>query len=101
MPLIDLTLQHGQTLEEARRRLEATVNEVASQFGSMIRRVEWATDRSRVKLDGVGFGVEMSVDPLAFHATGDIPILGKLLGGQMASGLRQIVERTFQRKLPP
>jgi hypothetical protein len=101
MPMIDLTLQHGQTLEEARRRLEITVNEVNARFGSMIRRAEWAADRSRVKLDGVGFWVEMSVDAQAFHATGDIPILGRLLGGQLTSGLRQIIRQTFQKKLPP
>jgi Putative polyhydroxyalkanoic acid system protein (PHA_gran_rgn) len=101
MPLIDLTLQHGQTLDEARRRLEATVKEANAQFGSMIQRVEWAADRNRVKLDGIGFWVEMSVDAQALHAMGDIPILGRLLGGPMTSGLRQIIERTFQKKLPP
>jgi hypothetical protein len=101
MPLIDLTLQHGQTLEEARRRLEVTVNEVNAQFGSMIQRVEWAADRNRVKLNGVGFWVEMSVDAQALHATGDIPILSRLLSGQMTSGLRQIIERIFQKKLRP
>jgi hypothetical protein len=101
MPLIDLTLQHGQTLEEARRRLALAVTEVNTRFGSMIRRTEWAADRSRVKLDGVGFWVEMSVDAQVLHATGDIPILGRLFGGQFISGLRQIVERTFQKKLPP
>ena len=101
MPLIDLTLQHGRTLDDARKHLETTVSEVNAQFGSMIRRVEWATDRSRVKLDGVGFWVEMSVDAQVLHAKGDIPILGRLLGGQMTSGLRQIIERTFQKKLPP
>jgi Putative polyhydroxyalkanoic acid system protein (PHA_gran_rgn) len=101
LPLINLTVQHGQTLEEARRRLEVAVTEVNAKFGSMIQRVEWAADRSRVKLDGVGFWVEMSVDAQALHATGDIPILGRLLSGQMISGLRQIVEQTFQKKLPP
>jgi Putative polyhydroxyalkanoic acid system protein (PHA_gran_rgn) len=100
MPLIDITLQHGQTLEEARRRLERTVKEANAQFRSMIQRVDWAADRSRVKLDGVGFWVEMSVDAQVLHATGDIPILGRLLGSQMTSGLRQIIERTFQKKLP-
>lgn len=100
MPLIDLTLQHGQALEEARRRLEVTVNEVNAQFGAMIQRIDWAADRSRVKITGVGFWVEMSVDALVLHATGDIPILGRLLGGQMSSELRQILEQTFQKKLP-
>ena len=101
MPLIDLTLRHGQTLEEARRRLEMTVNEVNARFGSMIRRTEWISDRSRVKVDGVGFWLEMAVDAQLLHATGDIPILGRLLGSQFESGVKQIVEQTFQKKLPP
>ena len=99
MPLIDLTLEHGQTLEEASQRLARAVTEVERRFGSLIRRAEWAADRSRVKLDGVGFWLEMSVDARVLHATGDIPMLGRLLGSQFTSGLRQIVERTFQKKL--
>lgn len=101
MPLIDLTLQHGQTLDEARRRLEMTVNEVTAKFGPMIQRVDWAADRGRVKLSGVGFWIEMSVDIQALHATGDIPMLGRLLSGPLIAGLRQIVQRTFQKNLPP
>jgi Putative polyhydroxyalkanoic acid system protein (PHA_gran_rgn) len=101
MPLIDLTVQHGQTLEEARRRLESAVRQVDTSFGSMIRRTEWAADRSRVKLEGVGFWVEMSVDAQVLHAIGDIPIVGRLLGSPLVSGIRQILERTFQKKLPP
>jgi len=100
MPLIELTLKHGQTLEEARRRLEITLDEVNARFGSMIRRTEWTGDRCRVKVDGVGFWLEMAVDDQLLHATGDIPILGRLLGGQFVSGLKQIVERTFQKQLP-
>src|SRR5262249_13604745 len=63
-------------------------------------RTEWTGDRCRVKVDGVGFWLEMAVDDQLLHATGDIPILGRLLGGQFVSGLKQIVERTFQKKLP-
>jgi hypothetical protein len=42
----------------------------------------------------------MSVDAVVLRATGDIPVLGRLLGGQLVTGLRQIVERTFQKQLP-
>jgi hypothetical protein len=101
MPLIDLTVQHGQTLDEARRRLEMTVSEMTTKFGAMVQRVEWAADRSRVKLSGVGFWIEMSVDVQVLHATGDIPMLGRLLSGPLIAGLRQIVQRTFQKNLPP
>jgi hypothetical protein len=43
----------------------------------------------------------MSVDAQILHTTGDLPILGRLLGSPLISGLKQIVERTFQKKLSP
>jgi len=100
MPLLNLTVQHGRTLEYARRGLETAVHRVSAQFSTLVRRTEWTPDRQRVKLEGVGFWLEMWVDAQAVHATGDIPILGGLLGGQMLEGLKQIVEQTFQKELP-
>jgi hypothetical protein len=101
MPFIDVTLRHGRSLEDARRRLEDTVNQVNATFRSMVNHLEWAADRNRVKIDGVGFWVEMTVDAEAFHATGDMTVLGKLLGSRFGSGLKQIVQKTFQKNLPP
>ena len=100
MPLINLSIHHGRTQEEARRRLDTAVQEISTQLGTMLRRVEWAVDRNRVKLEGIGFWVEMWVDVQAVHATGDIPIVGRLLGSPVASRLKQIVERTLQKQLP-
>jgi Putative polyhydroxyalkanoic acid system protein (PHA_gran_rgn) len=98
--MINLSFQHGQTLEEARRRLEAAVDQVSKQFQALVRRVDWADDRTRVKLEGAGFWVEMWVDASDVHATGDIPTLRGLLSGPFGSGLRQILQQTFQKKLP-
>jgi hypothetical protein len=100
MPLIDLTVKHGRTLEEARRRLEVAVQEMTVRFGTIVRRVEWTMDRSRVKLEGAGAWAEIWVDAEDVHATGDITILGGLLGAPLTSGLRQILQRTFQKSLP-
>jgi hypothetical protein len=100
MPQLNLTLQHGRTLDEARRNLEATVNQITGQFRSFVRRVEWDAERNRAKLHGVGFLIEMWVDAQAVHATGDIAILGGLLGSSLASGLKQIMQVTFRNKLP-
>jgi hypothetical protein len=100
MPLISLTIQHHQTLEEARRRLGTSVHEISTKLGVMLRRVEWAADRGRVKLEGVGLWIELWVDASAVHVTGDAPMLSRLLGGSLGSRLKQIVERTFQKQLP-
>jgi hypothetical protein len=99
MPLINLTLEHGRTLGEARRQLETAVHQISGRFGSLVRRVQWEADRSRVKLEGVGFWIELSVDAQVVHATGDVPILGGLLGSSLSSGLKQILQVTFRKKL--
>jgi hypothetical protein len=100
MPLMKFAVAHGRTQEEARRRLESAVGQITDRFGAMIRRVEWAADRNRVTLEGTGVRVEMWVDARDVHAEGDIPALGALLGGPLASGLKQIVQQAFQKKLP-
>jgi hypothetical protein len=99
MPLINLSVKHGRTIDEARNRLELAVAEVSRSFGVMIRHVEWTADRNRVRIDGAGFSIDMWVDAQDVHATGDIPILGGLLGSPIASGLKQIVQQVFQKKL--
>ena len=100
VPLINLSVKHHQTQEEARRRLETAVHELSRTLGVVLRQVEWATDRNKVRLEGVGFWVEMWVDAQALHASGDAPIVGRLLGGPLGVRLKQIVERTFQKQLP-
>ena len=99
MSLINLSVKHGRTLEDARNRLEVAVNEVRSRFGPLVQRAEWSPDRNKVRIDGAGFWVEMTVDEQQVHATGDLPFLGNLLGGPLAGGLKQIVEKTFLKKL--
>jgi hypothetical protein len=66
MPVLNLTVRHGRTLEDARRGLEQTVQRVSGQFGPLVRQVEWARDRDRVKLHGAGFWVEIGWTPKKF-----------------------------------
>jgi hypothetical protein len=101
VPLIDLTIQHGRTQEEARARLEAAVREVSTTLRAVVRRIDWAPDGHRVRLEGIGFWAELWVDATAVHATGDAPFLGRLFGSSLPSRLKQIVERAFQKQLPP
>jgi hypothetical protein len=100
MSLIDLTIEHRRTKDEAARRLATAVEEVRTSFGALVRQVDWAAERDRVRLGGVGFWIEMWVDDRAVHVTGDIPILGRLLGSPLASRVKSIVERTYQKQLP-
>lgn len=100
MPLITLSVQHGHTFDEARSHLETAVHEITSHFGTLIRRVEWSTDRSQVRLEGSGFWIQIQVDVQAVHLSADFPVLGRLLGGSVTTRLKEILQRTFQQKLP-
>jgi hypothetical protein len=99
MALINLSLKHGRSLDEARASLEKAVGDVHGLLKSMVRRTAWSPDRDRVRIDGTGFWVELTVDAEHLHASGDIPFLGGLLGGPVAAGLKQVVEKAFQKKL--
>jgi hypothetical protein len=100
MSLINLSVKHGRTLEEARERLATAVNQVQSQFGALVQRVEWAADRNRVQLFGSGFQADLRVDAQDVHATVDIPLLGGFLQNTLTSGLKGILRQTFQKQLP-
>jgi hypothetical protein len=99
MSLINVSLEHRRTLAEARDSLEKAVADVQGLFSAMIQRADWSSDRNRVRIDGAGFWVEMSVDDRHVHATGDIPFLGGLLGGPLGGGLRKILEDRFPKRL--
>ena len=99
MSLINLSVKHGQTQDEAKANLERSVNEVRGLFGVMIRKVDWTADRERVRLDGAGFWAEMWVDSHEVHATGDIPVLGMLLGSSLTAGLTRALKHNFPRSI--
>jgi hypothetical protein len=99
MPLVTLSVQHRYTLEEARQRLETAVAELTSRFGTLVRRVEWSPDRTQARLEGSGVWMELRLEGQVVHATADIPMLGRFLGGSVTTRLREILQRTFQLQL--
>lgn len=99
MSLVNLSVKHGRTLEEARGRLETVVEQVTRQFGALIQRTEWTDDRNRVTLTGTGFKIALQVDEQEVHLTVDIPILANLLANPLVNQLRTTVEQTFQKRL--
>lgn len=99
MSTIKLAIQHGQTLDVARARLELTVAEVLAKYGFMVERVEWAANREAVEIFGRGFNVQMHVDSQDVHVVCDLPILNRVLAGPFVAGLKGIFQKTFQKLL--
>jgi len=95
MSLFHVSVRHGRTQDDARARLETAVNEVRARFATMVHRVDWSADRDAVTVTGTGFVIEMKVDAQEVQVSGDIPILGAMLGRPLEAGVRQIVQKTF------
>jgi len=93
--LINLTLKHGQTQQQAQARLATAVEDVRARFGLMVREVDWSAAGDSVTIRGNGFRVLMRVDPQDVHVEGDVPLLGALLGKPLEAGLKQIVHKSF------
>lgn len=96
---INLSFRHGRTLEEARVRLADAATEVKKRLGALVRQAEWSPDRNAVHLSGDGFEVDAWVDAQETHLVGNLPLLGRLLGGPLALGLKQLLEHAFQKRL--
>jgi hypothetical protein len=95
MPLFQLSVRHGRTLDDARGRLGMAVDEARVRFGALVRQVDWSDDRNAVTVTGPGFNLSMRVDDQEVHVSGDVPVLGALLGKSFETGMKQIVQSTF------
>jgi len=99
MPLISLSIQHGQKMEEARARLEMAVREIQARFSTLVQRVQWAADYQSVTIIGTGFQVEMRIDAQSVHVAIDAPLLNGLLRAPFVTGLKSVLQKSFQKRL--
>lgn len=99
MSQIHLSIKHGRSLEDARARLREAVEQVRQRFPMMVQRVDWAASGDAVQVAGTGFSIDMRVDPQDLHVDGNLTFLGGLLSGPFTTGLKQIVQKTFAKRL--
>jgi hypothetical protein len=97
MVRITLSVQHGCTLEEVRDYLEPAVPKVYRQVGSLVRRVTRSTDHRPVHIDGAACRGKRGADVQDIHASVEIVLLERLLGNDMATEFRNILQQTVQR----
>jgi len=100
MSVVNLSVKHGRSLEEAKQSLEEAVREIDQRFGSMIERVEWSADRSAVKLAGSGLTGDVRVDAQEVHVTVDIPLLLRAFSKQVTGAVQEILQHSFPKQLP-
>ena len=104
MPLVNVSVKHNTTFDDAKKRLEEAVADVQTRFAAAVKNVTWGPDRTAVTLTGPGVIIELKVDAEHVHATGDIPLLGSLLGSglgkKISEGLKGTLTRHFPKGIP-
>ena len=103
MPLVNVSVKHNTTFDDAKVRLDGAVADVQTKFAAVVKNVTWAPDRTAVTLTGPGVIVDLKVDAEHVHATGDIPLLNLLGGGlkqRISDGLKGALQRHFPKGIP-
>jgi hypothetical protein len=92
MPPVNLSFEHGQSYDTARRNFEKGITHARAKFGMFIRTVVWSDDRTSATLTGTGFEVNLRLDETMVHATGRVPIFPRFLEGPV----RKFLAETFK-----
>jgi len=100
MSLINLSVKHGRSLEDARQQLDKTVQELTQRFGSFIQQVQWSPDRTGVKLTGSGVTCDARVDAQDVHVRVELPALLGMFSQQLVGNIKEIVNQNFTKQLP-
>jgi len=98
MPKVNLQFEHGQTYENALINFEKGISEARSRFGTFIRRLEWAEDRTKARLSGPGFEVDLRLDKSMVFVTGHIPIPIGFLEGPIKRFLARALNKADERE---
>lgn len=96
MPLMNFSVKHNRTLDDAKARMASAIDQIRRQYGPLIQRVDWSPDRDHVTLTATGAVADLRVDAQDVHATVDIPLLSALLGGQIADRLKEVVQKQLE-----
>ncbi len=106
MPLVNLAIQHGRTMSEARSNIENAGSVLLATRDRPIPHVVWGADRDRIRIEGAGFWVETRVDNChvhangnLVHANGDLPMVAGLLDRGLTDGIEPALPARFPKKL--
>ena len=103
MPLVNVSVKHNTTFDDAKVRLDAAVADVQTKFAAVVKNVTWSPERDAVTLTGPGVVVDLKVDAEHVHATGDVPLLNLLgsgFGKRISDGIRGALTRHFPKGIP-
>lgn len=93
MAELNITVKHGQSLDDARINFEKAITAAHKEHGHWIKTVEWSDDRTSAILSGPAYRVTLSFDEQNVHVRGTIPLALKLLERPIRRFVEELLER--------
>ena len=99
MAEVNLSFDHGQTLEVARANFRHAIEDAVKQHGKHFKSVVWSDDRTEAALSGTGWKLDLKVDATKVHVTGHVPFFLRFL----EKPVMQFIEKSFKTSpaMPP
>ena len=95
MPKIAISKAHSLSLEEAKTRVQALVEQVRAQFPSLISGVTWTSDGSSAKVDGSMFDGTFNVDAREIAVRLNLSILASPFRSKVEGQINKALEEKF------
>ncbi len=74
---ISIKKEHGLSLEEAQGKIDKVVTDVKAEFSSLIKSIDWNSDKTEAKVKGKGFSGDFIVDESSVGIDVDLSFFAK------------------------
>lgn len=77
--MADISIQkkHGLMLEDAQERIDKVVTDIRAEFSSLIKSIDWNSEKTVAKVKGKGFSGVFSVDEVNIGIDVDLSFFAK------------------------
>lgn len=92
---IDLSHPHGMTLDEAKTKVEQIVNDVHTEFPSLVDSVSWNADKTEAQVKGKAFSGSFGVDATNVTIAINLKLMARPFKGKVEGKIQDRIGRYF------
>ena len=92
---ISVRRAHGLSLEEAQSKIDQIVEDVQTEFSSLVSSIDWNEDKTKAKVAGKGFSGDFVVDEQDVGIDIKLSMFAKPLKSKVQQKIEERVEKYF------
>lgn len=92
---ISVKRKHGLSLEEAQSKIDQVVQDVKSEFSSLVSSIDWNGDKTEAKVKGKGFSGDFLVNAEEVGIDINLSMFAKPLRSKVQAKIEERMEKYF------